>query len=170
MKNEKRVQPVWQILWLVCGACSFGLAFLNPYVGWFAVGNLVLYVCGFYVRHIAVDRTKRLLNNTRVIRKMNRHQKEQFIKMDRQECKNIQAMANMMMPVLTAANAALNIYTWYYYSKEASFVTPLTFTEGFGSSICITLLIFDVLFALLFYFGLRINVDQIMKLPEVPAR
>lgn len=155
-----------QVTWMIAGLVSLVTGFINPYVGWFAAGNLAVLFSGWYVVKEAKSRLHRLLDNQKVFKKMNKQQKAQFLKLDRSEVRNIQAMANMMLPLLTVANGALNVYCYIYYQTQSRVVAPLTFLEG-NETMCIVCLVIDLIAAAVFYLALRKEVDTIMKTPEI---
>lgn len=165
MKDFRRRSLTVQILWITAGTVSFLCALLNPYIGWFAAGNLAVLLSGFYICRLARQRTERLLKNQKMLRKMNRQQKENFLRLDRAETKNLQAMTHMMLPLLTFANAALNVYCYIYYKAAGRIVAPIAAASS-QPAMLMVLLIVDIAGAACYYWFVRQNVGLIMQLPQ----
>lgn len=152
--------------WILFGLGSAAAAFLVPYVGWYTLGNLLVLIAGFFVLRLASARSKRLVENAALLKKMNRRQKDQLLKMDAQEGRSIKAMIDVMMPTLTLANAAINVYTYLYYHAKHMPMSPMKGLSMMPDWDSVMLLVIDVLCAVGMYMFLRKDIYKIMREPE----
>lgn len=149
--------------WWLWGVGSGLCAFLSPYIGWYAVGNLAVVLCGFYLMHLAAGIRKTRQKNSNVIRRMNKKQKDQLRLMEARERQQTTLLSERLMPFITLICGLLNCYTFYYMkSGQKTFqilegISPEDMTLNFA------LLALDLCFLLLFWFSFRTRIREELK-------
>lgn len=143
--------------WLWIGVLSLVCFTLCPYVGWYAIGTLAVFGGSVYTVKKAVDRKKKILENTDVFSKMTRKQKDAFLANDHKEVRSIESISKMM-PYLCFVIALLNGYT-YYYNAKAQF-EAVGIAQIIPTSLALPILIVGMVLWLLFFIGFSFRMNE----------
>lgn len=139
--------------WPFFGLCSAAFAFLNPYIGYYALDSLAVLLIALWVANSVSARFKRNNENRELLGKMNKKQKEAYAKADLTEEKSQTSLTTALIPAVTIACMAINGYTWYYNSSRnilCSFITNELFAQP---SFLGFMMFLSVLFGLMFLIG-----------------
>lgn len=143
--------------WLWIGVLSLACFTLCPYVGWYAIGTLAVFGGGVYTVKKAVDRKKKILENTDVFSKMTRKQKDAFLANDHKEVRSIESISKMM-PYLCFVIALLNGYTYYYNAKAQ--IEAVGIAQIIPTSLALPILIVGMVLWLLFFIGFSFRMNE----------
>lgn len=149
--------------WWAWGIFSFLFALCIGCIGWYAVGNLAVLLCGFYVLHLAGQRYRRIREQQDVVPKMSKAQKKKLAELDEKETMNIVLLSDRVMAFLCGMCAVINVYTlfWNMYRKEA--VPVFTGVDPYHMGFSVLLLILDLGCLAAFYLSFRGRVHQMLS-------
>lgn len=150
--------------WWAFGIAEILLAALNPYVGWFALANVIAFGAGIYVLAMAKKNKKRLTENQAEIMQMPQEARQKFYALSDQEAKSIKGLSNVMIPLLNLASLLINVYTCFYYYQTG--YEMMYFYPWYGLSflpLCL-LLIAEAVCMLLYCIGFCSTLNHLFRM------